>query len=91
MTTNVILPSTTQGERELDLYLYDMANEQSSSHKIEKILKKNRTRKAIRERIKGLEIIILSFGLMAITPADIDASALLLMTIVGAGKLIFGK
>ena len=89
-TTNAILPSI-QEERDIDLYLYDMANEQSSSNRIAKILKKNRTRKAIRERIKGLGIIILSFGLMAITPKDIDASALLLMTIVGAGKLMSGK
>ena len=90
MTTANIMSSFKE-DKELDLYLYDMANEQSSSHKIEKILKKNRTRKAIRERVKGLGIVILSFGLMAITPADIDASALLLMTIVGAGKLISGK
>ena len=39
-TTNAILPSI-QEERDIDLYLYDMANEQSSSNRIAKILKKN--------------------------------------------------
>lgn len=85
------MTTTIETMEELDLQLMDMANEQTSSHRISQILKKQKTRKAIRERIKGLGIVILMFGLMAITPKDIDGSPLVLLTMMGGYKMVTGK